>query len=588
MKLRTISSKRHLFLITEIFVIPMIFCLVVYNFYSIKTLNSEVAQSGVNTIELYQSQIEYDLKRLSMTISEYWANDYDHANMLHKVDELTRHLSGYEIGVKYRALLSSNRSLGSIFIISEKNNLNRYICQEGIYSIDTQDKMRDTVELWLKAPDKSCAQGWQPVQLNGEGFLVRMLGYNGGYTVLFVDLRATIQSQIKNRSKEEGFLYYATAQGETLTKLEEIDERYLRLKEVEKKYYLTGDAPRFMVVNRFSEILHVYIFYFIPYQGYFSYMDWMQTLLLLLSLLMVLLIPFCYILISKSYFRPMENLIKTMEKIGDGNMDEKAVSSYKIREFQRVNDTFNKMMVDIKNLKIESWERDLQKNRAELQYLQLQLKPHFFLNCLKHLYGMAELKRIDQMQEMIIQISSYLRYLFKDNMTLVTVEEELNHVRNYISLQKYSLEQDVECEIEMEEQLKDCIIPVLLIQPFVENSLKYGRKANQTLQLEIRIIELSMEGEKLLDIMINDNGNGFSQEVLKQLNAHKPYQYTEDNIGIANIRQRLYLIYGDRAVLNCSNTAEGAQSEIILPVAIHERQEVSVERSAAYESFNRG
>lgn len=568
MKFKTISSKRHLLLIIEIFVIPMIFCLVVYNYYSIKTLNNEVAQSGENTIELYQSQIEYDLRRLSLTISEYWANDFDHANMLHKVDELTRHLSGYEIGVKYRALLSSNRSLGSIFIISEKNSLNRYICQEGVYSIATQDRMREMVNQWLKDPDHSCAQGWQPVLVNEEGFLVRMLGYNGGYTVLFVDLRATIQSQIKNRSEEEGFLYYATMQGEALTKLEEVDEKNLKLDKLEKKYYLTEDAPRLMVVNQYSDMLHVRIFFFIPYKGYFSYMNWMQTLLLLLSLLMVLLIPFCYVLISKSYFRPMENLIRTMEKIRDGNINEKVESNYKIQEFQKVNDTFNQMMAEIKNLKIESWERELQKNRAELQYLQLQLKPHFFLNCLKHLYGMAELKRIDKMQDMIIHISSYLRYFFKDNMTLVTIEDEINHVRNYVSLQKDSLEQDVECEIEIEEQLMNCIIPVLLIQPFVENSLKYGRKANQTLQLEIRIIELKMEEEKLLDIIITDNGNGFSQEVLKQLNVHTSYQYTENNVGIANIRQRLYLIYGDKAVLHCNNTVEGAQCEMILPVVV--------------------
>lgn len=572
MKVKTISSKRHLLLIVEIFVIPMIFCLVMYNYYSIKTLNSEVAQSGENTIDLYRSQIEYDLRRLSMTISEYWANDYDHANMLHQVDELTRHLSGYEIGVKYRALLSSNRNLGSIFIVSAKNNINRYIGQEGIYSLDTQDGMRDIVNQWLLEPDKSCARGWQPVVVNGEGFLLRLLGFNGGYTALFVDLRATIQSQSRKRS-EEGFLYYTTEQGEALTHLKEVDESKLRTDILDKKYYLTGGSPRFMVVNQYSEMMNVRIFFYIPYKGYFSHMNWMQALLLVLSLMMVLLIPFCYILISRSYFRPMENLIRTMEKIRDGNIDEKVMSSYKIREFQKVNDTFNQMMAEIKNLKIESWERELQKNRAELQYLQLQLKPHFFLNCLKHLYGMAELKRIDKIQDMIIHISSYLRYFFKDNMTLVTIEDEIKHVRNYITLQRYSLEQDVECEIEIEEQLKGCIIPVLFIQSFVENSLKYGRKANQTLQLEIRIIELWMEEERLLDIIITDNGNGFNQEVLKQLNTKTSFQYTENNVGIANIRQRLSLMYGDRAILYCNNTANGAQCEMILPAALGKERE---------------
>ena len=578
MKFKTISSKRHLLLIVEIFVIPMIFCLVVYNYYSIKTLNNEVARSGENTIALYQSQIEYDLRRLSLTVSEYWANDYDHVNMLHKVDELTRHLSGYEIGVKYRALLSSNRSLGSIYLVSEKNQIYRAVYQEGMYPIKTQDGMGDVVKEWLKTPDESSARGWQPVLIQGEGFLLRMIGYNGGYTFLFVDLSATIQSQVKSRSKTEGFLYYATAEGGALTMQEEVDEHTLIPDKFEKEYYLTDTSPRYMVVNRYSDILHVCIFYFIPYKGYFSYMNWMQTLLLLLSLFMVLLIPFCYVLISRSYFKPMENLIRTMVKIRDGNIDEKVESGYKIREFQNVNDTFNQMMTEIKHLKIESWEWELQKNRAELQYLQLQIKPHFFLNCLKHLYGMAELKRYDRMQDMIIHISSYLRYFFKDNMSLVTVEEELNHIENYISLQKYSLEQDVEYELEIEEQLKSCIIPVLLIQPFIENSFKYGRKSHQTLQISIRIIELEMEEEKLLDIIITDNGNGFDAKVLEQLNLPAAFQYTENNIGIANIRQRLFLIYGEKAVLQCNNAMGGAQCEMIVPVKVPNENRRTKER----------
>lgn len=568
MKFKSISMKKHLIFTLGIFVIPMIFCLLLYNYYSIKTLNNEVAQSGKNTIILYQSQIEYDLQKVSQTIADYWANDYDHANMIHKVDKLTKHLSGYEIGLKYRTLLTNNQNLGSICLVSEKNNLIRYFYQESKYSIKTKEGMSRIVEEYILSPKENSAKGWQPFCVNGEGFLVRLLGYNGGYTFLFVDLSGTIQNQIKNRSEGEGFLYYTTMQGKALSKQEEVRESDLVTTKLEQEYYLTENERKYLVVNQYSDLLHVRFFYFIPYKGYFFQMNWMQSLFLFLSLFMVLLIPVCYEQISKAYFRPMANLIKTMQKIRDGNIDEKVNSNYRIREFQEVNVTFNQMMIEIKNLKIESWERTLQKNRAELQYLQLQIKPHFFLNCLKNLYGMAELKRYEKMQDMIIQISSYLRYFFKDNMSLVTIGDEINHVKNYITLQKYSLEQDVECDFEIEEQLKDCIIPVLLIQSFVENSFKYGRKTNQTLKITIRIIELKMEEENLLDIIISDNGNGFSREVLDQLNAQTPYQYTENNVGIANICQRLFLIYGEKAILQCSNLEEGAQCEMILPAKV--------------------
>ncbi|SHL72642.1 two-component system, sensor histidine kinase YesM [Anaerocolumna jejuensis DSM 15929] len=572
MKFKSISLKKHLIFTMGIFVIPMIFCLLFYNYYSIKTLNNEVAQSGKNTINLYQSQVEYDLQKVSQTIADYWANNYDHANMIHKVDKLTKHLSGYEIGLKYRTLLTNNQNLGSICLVSEKNDLQRFFYQESRYSIETKEGMSRIVEEYLLNPKEKSAKGWQPFRVNGEGFLVRLLGYNGGYTFLFVDLSVTIQNQIKNRSEGEGFLYYTTMRGEALSKQEEVGESELVTNKLDHEYYLTENEAKYLVVNQYSDLLHVRFFYFIPYKGYFFHMDRMQSLFLFLSFFMVLLIPVCYVLISKSYFKPMEALIKTMQKIRDGNIDEKVNSNYKIREFQEVNVTFNQMMTEIKNLKIESWERRLQKNRAELQYLQLQIKPHFFLNCLKNLYGMAELKRYEKMQGMIIQISSYLRYFFNDNMSLVAIGDEINHVKNYISLQKYSLEQDVECEFEIEEQLKDCIIPVLLIQPFVENSFKYGRKTNQTLRITIRIIELAMEEENMLDIIITDNGNGFKQEVLEQLNEQTPYQYTENNVGIANICQRLFLIYGEKAMLQCNNLEDGAQCEMILPVKVPKEQ----------------
>lgn len=572
MKFKSISLKKHLIFTMGIFVIPMIFCLLFYNYYSIKTLNNEVAQSGKNTIILYQSQVEYDLQKVSQTIADYWANNYDHANMIHKVDKLTKHLSGYEIGLKYRTLLTNNQNLGSICLVSEKNDLQRFFYQESRYSIETKEGMSRIVEEYLQNPKEKSAKGWQPFRVNGEGFLVRLLGYNGGYTFLFVDLSVTIQNQIKNRSEGEGFLYYTTMRGEALSKQEEVGENELVTNKLDHEYYLTENETKYLVVNQYSDMLHVRFFYFIPYKGYFFHMDRMQSLFLFLSFFMVLLIPVCYVLISKSYFKPMEALIKTMQKIRDGNIDEKVNSNYKIREFQEVNVTFNQMMTEIKNLKIESWERRLQKNRAELQYLQLQIKPHFFLNCLKNLYGMAELKRYEKMQGMIIQISSYMRYFFNDNMSLVAIGDEINHVKNYISLQKYSLEQDVECEFEIEEQLKDCIIPVLLIQPFVENSFKYGRKTNQTLRITIRIIELAMEEENMLDIIITDNGNGFKQEVLEQLNEQTPYQYTENNVGIANICQRLFLIYGEKAMLQCNNLEEGAQCEMILPVKVPKEQ----------------
>ena len=566
MRKGSVSFKRHLLLILYIFIIPMLFFIFLYNYYSIRTLNDEVAQVGNNIIEVYRSKTEHDLQSLSMTIAEYWANDYDHVNMVNQVDELTRHLSGHEIGIKYRSLLTMNSFLEGIAIISEKNQLNRHYFQENRRSLAEHQAMRELSETWLKRPKDFVEKGWQPVQILENGMLVRMMGYKGGYTILFVSLQETILEQLENRKEEEGFLLFSTREGEALSAGIEWKED-LGEAVYEKDYSLIGTRPVYLLVNQYSDMLHVRMLCAIPYKGYFSYINWIQKMFLIISVLMLLAIPVGYLLVSHYYFQPIQNLIQTMKRIREGNIEERCEEKYQIKEFQDFGYTFNKMITEIQNLKLVSWEQERQKNKAELQYFQIQLRPHFFLNCLKNLYAMTEIGWYDRVQDMILQISRHLRYFFKDNMSLVTVKEELEHVKNYVSLQRDGMGQDVELELEIEDGVEECRIPVLLLQAFVENSFKYGRRENRRLQLGIRIYQLQMEQDAMLDILISDNGPGFAPEILKRLNKGKSGEgQQEEHIGILNVRQRLFLLYGDQALLQHMNLEEGAQNEIILPI----------------------
>jgi two-component system sensor histidine kinase YesM len=577
--MKQISYKRHLIILLSIFIAPIVLCLIFYNYYSIKALKNQVIRRGQDAINLYQSQLEYDLSQLSLTVADDWANDFDHINMMHEVDELTRHLSSYEIGVKHRALLSKNTELGAIALISEKNDLKRYMYQEGRYDYDLHMEMMALGDEMLSHAKEHTKSDWQPYQIGGEAFLCRILGYNGGYTILYVDLNQTVQGQVLNSDAGDGFLYFTGSEKEDLTPRDGINNEELPDPFQEKLVATGEESEKYLVVSHPSEDLHINIYYFLPYNGYFSYMDTIEIFLLLLSILLILLIPVGYFLISRSYFKPMSRLMETMEVIRKGNLDVKVEGNYRIREFNEFNDTFNQMMTEIKTLKIKFWERELQKNRAELQYLQLQLKPHFFLNCLKNLYGLAQLKRYDKLQNMILQISDYLRYHFKDNLEPVSLNEELLCVKNYVALQRDGMGQNVDCELEVEDSLQDCIVPVMILQPFVENAFKYGRIPNQTLQVSVRIVELMSEEGNLLDIIIEDNGKGFDEEVLSQLNEQSPGQFSDQNIGIANIRQRLYLIYGEAAVLQCSNleAGHGGRCEMIFPKEMPKGQQKGTE-----------
>ena len=90
------------------------------------------------------------------------------------------------------------------------------------------------------------------------------------------------------------------------------------------------------------------------------------------------------------------------------------------------------MADEVQKLKIDIYEKQLEKQKIELDYAQLQIRPHFYINCLNIIHSMAQVNLMNEIQEITFQVSVYLRYIFKKSMEPVTLEEELNFTRNYL------------------------------------------------------------------------------------------------------------------------------------------------------------
>ena len=153
--------------------------------------------------------------------------------------------------------------------------------------------------------------------------------------------------------------------------------------------------------------------------------------------------------------------------------------------------------------------------------------------------------------------------MFRDQMEMVPLEQELRHIRNYIEIQRLVSAYPPECRIEVPVELKRFMIPPLSLSTFVENSCKH-RGSGQT-EITVRALILGEGKERFADLMVQDNGDGFSEEVLREINAEDDKIYTESHVGLRNIRHRFRLIYGDKVVFAFYNTAGGPVSEIIVP-----------------------
>ena len=202
----------------------------------------------------------------------------------------------------------------------------------------------------------------------------------------------------------------------------------------------------------------------------------------------------------------MHRLVETMEHISSGNLEVEADWEYKTAEFYLVNSTFNNMISQIKQLKIETYEKQISKEQAKLKALRLQIRSHFFLNCLKTLYGMAETKQYSNIQQYLILLSNHLNYIFRDNGDLVMIDRELKSCQNYISLQKLNLSNPPIYSMSVDAIAKEIMIPPITLLTFIENCFKHGTQIGKQLEISLNISWLVSEEERLLNITIHDNG----------------------------------------------------------------------------------
>ena len=200
------------------------------------------------------------------------------------------------------------------------------------------------------------------------------------------------------------------------------------------------------------------------------------------------------------------------------------------------------------------YSNQLMRKQAEFDSMKSQINPHFLYNTLDSIRGYALMENAPIAADMIEILSRIFRYSISQKNDMIMIREELKMVQDYIAIQEYRLSNHIVLSIVSEEEdLLDHRVPKLIIQPFVENAIKYGvRNTREDLCLTIRI---SHTDQRLI-MSVADNGSGMTLEKLTELNE-KLYenQYGKSGarvasqkgsgIAIVNVNARLRLLYGD-------------------------------------------
>ena len=172
---------------------------------------------------------------------------------------------------------------------------------------------------------------------------------------------------------------------------------------------------------------------------------------------------------------------------------------------------------------------------AELKALQTQINPHFLFNAL-HTTSFFVRKDSNKAREIIIDLSTYLRYNLENSCKLVPLEMELEQVKAYFNIEKARFGEKISLNIDVDENVKNISIPSLIIQPLVENSIKHGLLKKREGGFVNIIAKKENEG---CFITIEDNGIGIDQKIIDNLDDR-----IDKNIGLKNVHNRIKLIYG--------------------------------------------
>ena len=256
--------------------------------------------------------------------------------------------------------------------------------------------------------------------------------------------------------------------------------------------------------------------------------------------------------------RPITRLSEGMDRVGNQVFNELKIP-YGGNEIRNLTERFNQMSGKIRELIKRVREEEAKKNEQRLKVLYMQIGPHFLYNTLNSIKWLAVLNKQDIIRQMIEAVMKIMNGVtYESTKDMITIEHELKLLDSYIYIQKVRF-MEFKVYYDVPEEVLDYKIDRFILQPFVENSILHGIRDLQE-RGEIRIV-IRLYKEKSLYVDIYDNGKGIEEN--KNINLTRDRR---DSIGIKNVRERIYLHYGnDYGVVVKNNPDKGVHVRLCLP-----------------------
>ena len=548
------SLRKRLPVLFTVMLLPVLLFTAITLWVTARDMRERVLEANRSALSYYVQELDTTLSLLEDYLLNFAVND-NSVSKLHSADTNARAIAKAEV---FERLRFEYEIYGADCIFFYCPSTDCYIT---VYSsaLNYQDarELREMVTGGYE--DYLTDHRWKAGRLAGDAYLYQIVetAVNGPLVYgALIDI-AAVQERLS--ASPETAIYMTGPDGQALVGAGTLREEGIALDPGRADY--TDGRRNWMVIQESSQ--NGFILWETFPQGPFLGSGSTFPLLLGLSAIMLLVLAGAILLIRRWVLRPLSGLEKGIRELSAGNLNYQ-ISPYGVpEEYARVNSAFNQMTGQIRDLKIQVYEEKLRQQQAELNFLYMQMRPHFFLNALTTIVNFGKLKQYENMYQFIGYLGRYIRYSLRRHASNVPLREEVAHIENYLDIVGLQSPGSVMLMADIQEEAQGCRVLPFSVYTFVENSVKHALSPGRMMSV---FLSARVEGGTLA-VTVEDDGAGFTEEALAKFRDPAWIESPDgQHIGIRNIIRSLSLMYGEEASVFLSNAVpSGARVELRLP-----------------------
>lgn len=291
-----------------------------------------------------------------------------------------------------------------------------------------------------------------------------------------------------------------------------------------------------------------------------------QVLLIVIAICLVVGVIIALAL-AESFAKPIRNIVQSMDTVKGGNFDVSLEYPRK-DEFRTLTDSYQQMLVDLRQMIDRLYVSEANKRTAELKALQAQINPHFLYNTLDSINWLAIKSSAPDISLMVTSLSDFFRYSVSQQHDLIPLADEMHQLESYLTIQKVRFSQKLDYSIHFPPELGDLLIIKMLLQPIVENSVLHGVETRSGEEKGTVLVSAERQGDNLV-VTIADDGQGADIEALNQMLDN---QDSERMHGAQNVHNRILYFFGEGYGMRYEpNYMGGVTAKLTIP-AVHKTE----------------